>query len=32
MVVMPRMAHMHNFADTREQLWHRFDDWLAVLR
>jgi hypothetical protein len=31
-VVVPRMAHMHNFADTREQLWRRFDDWLAILR
>jgi hypothetical protein len=31
-VELPRMAHMHNFADTREQLWRRFDDWLAVVR
>jgi pimeloyl-ACP methyl ester carboxylesterase len=30
-VVMPNMAHMHNFADTREQLWRRFDQWLPVV-
>jgi hypothetical protein len=24
----PDMAHMHNFADTREQLWLALDDWL----
>ncbi len=24
----PDMAHMHNFADTREQLWQALDDWL----
>jgi pimeloyl-ACP methyl ester carboxylesterase len=24
----PDMAHMHNFADTREQLWEALDDWL----
>lgn len=29
-VVMPKMAHMHNFADTREQLWRRFEQWLPV--
>jgi hypothetical protein len=23
----PHMAHMHNFADTREQLWQALDDW-----
>ncbi len=32
-VVMPRMAHMHNFASTRVQLWEIIDDWLvAVVR
>ncbi|MFJ4790031.1 alpha/beta hydrolase [Streptomyces sp. NPDC088794] len=29
-VVVPDMAHMHNFADTRTQLWRRFADWLTV--
>lgn len=29
-VVVPDMAHMHNFADTREQLWERFLLWLPV--
>ena len=29
-VVTPDMAHMHNFADTREQLWRRFEKWLPV--
>ena len=31
LVVIPEMAHMHNFADTRTQLWDRFYAWLAVL-
>jgi len=31
LVVIPGMAHMHNFADTRRQLWDRFLVWLAVL-
>lgn len=31
-VVVPQMAHMHNFANTREQLWRRLDQWMAVLR
>jgi pimeloyl-ACP methyl ester carboxylesterase len=32
-VVVPRMAHMHNFASTRVQLWQIIDDWLlAVVR
>ena len=31
LVVIPEMAHMHNFADTRRQLWERFHAWLAVL-
>ncbi|MFJ5265563.1 hypothetical protein ACIQAC_34390 [Streptomyces sp. NPDC088387] len=29
-VVVPDMAHMHNFADTRGQLWRRFVDWLTI--
>ncbi|MFJ3421849.1 alpha/beta hydrolase [Streptomyces sp. NPDC086082] len=29
-VVVPDMAHMHNFADTRGQLWRRFADWLTI--
>jgi pimeloyl-ACP methyl ester carboxylesterase len=32
MVVVPRMAHMHNFAETRRQLWERFLEWLPVTR
>jgi hypothetical protein len=31
LVVMPRMGHMHNFADTRELLWERFYGWLPVV-
>jgi Alpha/beta hydrolase family len=31
LVVIPEMAHMHNFADTRRQLWDRFYAWLALL-
>jgi len=31
LIVIPEMAHMHNFADTRTQLWDRFCAWLAVL-
>jgi hypothetical protein len=30
-VVVPRMAHMHNFADTRERLWNRFYRWIPVV-
>jgi hypothetical protein len=30
LVVVPRMAHMHNFADTRELLWERFRGWLPA--
>jgi hypothetical protein len=30
--VVPEMAHMHNFAATREQLWDRFFLWLPVAR
>lgn len=29
--VIPRMAHMHNFASTRHELWGVIDDWLAVV-
>lgn len=29
-VVLPRMAHMHNFADTRQVLWERFRRWIPV--
>lgn len=29
-VVIPDMAHMHNFARTRVQLWDRFLTWLPV--
>ena len=25
--VCPRMAHMHNFAGTRELLWRRIETW-----
>jgi hypothetical protein len=28
LVTIPNMAHMHNFADTREVLWDRFFAWL----
>ncbi|MEU0950693.1 hypothetical protein ABZ379_50040 [Streptomyces canus] len=31
LVVMPEMAHMHNFAATRMRLWQRFADWLPVV-
>jgi hypothetical protein len=31
-VVVPEMAHMHNFAATRVQLWDRFHLWLPVAR
>ena len=33
--VCPRMAHMHNFAGTRELFWHRIEtwaDWVRVTR
>ena len=29
--VIPRMAHMHNFASTRHELWDVIDDWLTVV-
>ncbi|HEY6868536.1 MAG TPA: alpha/beta fold hydrolase [Novosphingobium sp.] len=28
--VVPRMAHMHNFAPTRRQLWQRTADWMLM--
>jgi pimeloyl-ACP methyl ester carboxylesterase len=28
-IVVPRMAHMHNFAGTRRQLWDRIDAFIA---
>lgn len=28
--VVPRMAHMHNFAPTRQQLWQRVADWAEM--
>lgn len=31
MVVVPQMAHMHNFADTRELLWDRFCRWIPAV-
>ena len=31
LVVIPEMAHVHNFADTRRRLWDRFLAWLPVL-
>lgn len=29
--VVPRMAHMHNFASTRQRLWNRLGDWVQTL-
>ena len=29
--VVPRMAHMHNFASTRELLWRRIEDWSRMV-
>jgi pimeloyl-ACP methyl ester carboxylesterase len=31
LLVVPRMAHMHNFAPTRELLWQRIADWSVML-
>jgi pimeloyl-ACP methyl ester carboxylesterase len=28
--IVPRMAHMHNFADTRHILWQRVADWVEM--
>jgi pimeloyl-ACP methyl ester carboxylesterase len=30
-IVVPRMAHMHNFASTRRALWDAVEDWLATV-
>jgi hypothetical protein len=30
--VVPRMAHMHNFASTRRWLWDRSLDWVESVR
>jgi hypothetical protein len=30
--VCPDMAHMHNFAGTRELLWRRIETWAAWVR
>jgi pimeloyl-ACP methyl ester carboxylesterase len=32
LLVVPRMAHMHNFASTRRLLWDRLSDWADALR
>lgn len=29
--VVPQMAHMHNFASTRERLWRRLGQWSATV-
>ena len=29
--IVPRMAHMHNFAHTRELLWQRVADWAEMM-
>ena len=29
--IVPRMAHMHNFASTREMLWRRLNDWSRMV-
>jgi hypothetical protein len=29
--VIPAMAHMHNFASTRERLWQRLEAWSRTL-
>jgi len=31
MAVIGRMAHMHNFASSRRELWDVIDDWLTVV-
>ncbi len=28
-IVVPRMAHMHNFAGTRQRMWDRVDDFIS---
>ena len=29
--IVPRMAHMHNFASTRERLWDRIVAWSKIV-
>lgn len=29
--IVPTMAHMHNFASTRERLWQRLHDWSRMV-
>jgi alpha-beta hydrolase superfamily lysophospholipase len=29
--IVPNMAHMHNFASTRERLWNRLADWSLMV-
>jgi pimeloyl-ACP methyl ester carboxylesterase len=29
--IVPTMAHMHNFASTRERLWQRLHDWSSMV-
>ena len=29
--IVPRMAHMHNFASTRAILWQRLNDWSRMV-
>ena len=29
--IVPRMAHMHNFASTREMLWRRLNEWSRMV-
>jgi alpha-beta hydrolase superfamily lysophospholipase len=31
LVVVPEMAHMHNFAGTRQQLWDRLAQWIDTI-
>ena len=31
LLVVPRMAHMHNFAGTRQRLWNRLLQWTAAI-
>jgi len=30
--IFPRMAHMHNFAQTRSLLWKRLADWITAVK
>lgn len=31
LLIVPRMAHMHNFASTREHLWRRTSAWASMV-